>query len=249
MFARSLPALAVLVLPAVVSAQLLNPSFEEPGSSGRTFADWDQFGGNIYWVSDPDYQPAYDGDALGKIFGNFDGNPQSDSGIYQFLPASPGEEWTGSIYVMHRSDDALAGGNLGLLVLSWQDANGAEISADAKIILDANSETDFWLYDEVGGTAPAGTSRVGYYLLFLQFTDDDYPFGAPGAMFFDLVSLETTGAGCAPDLNDDGRVDTQDFIAFLNLWSARDPIADWNGDGTINTQDFVAFLNDWVVGC
>ncbi len=249
MLARSLTLATLLALPAVASAQLLNPSFEIAGSSGNAFADWSQFGGNIYRVSDPNYQPAYDGDALGKIFGNFDGQPQSDSGIYQFVGANPGEQWTGSIYVLHRGDDALQGANLGLLVLSWQDAGGAEISADAIVLLDANSPTDQWLFDEVSGEAPAGTARVGYYLLFLQFSDDDFPFGAPGAMFFDLASLEMTGADCPPDLNEDGLVNTQDFILFLNLWTARDPRADWNDDGTINTQDFVAYLNDWVAGC
>ena len=95
MIARSLPILAaMLALPVAASAQLLNPSFETAGSGGRACAGWDQFGGNIYRVADPNYQPAYDGDALGKIFGNFDGQPQSDSGIYQFLPASAGEQWT-----------------------------------------------------------------------------------------------------------------------------------------------------------
>jgi hypothetical protein len=54
---------------------------------------------------------------------------------------------------------------------------------------------------------------------------------------------------CAPDLNGDGLVNTQDFLAFLNLWVAGDPIADWNDDGTINTQDFLAYLNDWSAGC
>lgn len=54
---------------------------------------------------------------------------------------------------------------------------------------------------------------------------------------------------CAPDLNGDGLVNTQDFLAFLNLWVAGDPIADWNGDGTVNTQDFLAYLNAWAAGC
>jgi subtilisin family serine protease len=54
---------------------------------------------------------------------------------------------------------------------------------------------------------------------------------------------------CAADINGDGVVNTQDVLAFLNLWSADDPQADFNGDGTINTQDVLAFLNAWVAGC
>lgn len=54
---------------------------------------------------------------------------------------------------------------------------------------------------------------------------------------------------CRVDINEDGQVNTQDFIVFLNFWSGRDAAADWNDDGNINTQDFIAFLNDWVDGC
>jgi hypothetical protein len=55
--------------------------------------------------------------------------------------------------------------------------------------------------------------------------------------------------GCTADLNGDGLVNTQDFLVFLNAWSAGDDLADWNGDGTVNTQDFLAYLNDWAAGC
>jgi hypothetical protein len=143
----------------------------------------------------------------------------------------------------------VVGANIGVLVLSWQDAGGFELSSDAKVFLDAATETDWWFFDEVTGTAPAGTVQVGYYLLFIQFTDDNYPFGAPGAMFFDLASLERSGGACAVDLNGDGAVNTQDFLLYLNYWSSGNLLADWNGDGTVNTLDFVAFLNGWAAGC
>ena len=54
---------------------------------------------------------------------------------------------------------------------------------------------------------------------------------------------------CVADFNGDGAVNTQDFIAYLNAWSARDPRADVNADGVVNTQDFIAFLNLWSAGC
>lgn len=54
---------------------------------------------------------------------------------------------------------------------------------------------------------------------------------------------------CAGDLTHDGSVSTQDFLQFLNWWSAGDSRGDWNRDGTVNTQDFLAYLNDWSVGC
>lgn len=54
---------------------------------------------------------------------------------------------------------------------------------------------------------------------------------------------------CDADWNGDGVVNTQDFIAYLNDWSAREPGADLNGDGVVNSQDFIVFLNLWNAGC
>ncbi|MFG0242708.1 MAG: GC-type dockerin domain-anchored protein [Phycisphaerales bacterium JB054] len=55
--------------------------------------------------------------------------------------------------------------------------------------------------------------------------------------------------GCDADINGDGVVNTQDVLAFLNLWAAGDARGDFNGDGTVNTQDVLAFLNAWNTGC
>ncbi len=63
------------------------------------------------------------------------------------------------------------------------------------------------------------------------------------------AEIEELALMCAADLTGDGVVDTQDFLAFLNAWSAGEQSADWNGDGTINTLDFLAYLNDWAAGC
>jgi hypothetical protein len=54
---------------------------------------------------------------------------------------------------------------------------------------------------------------------------------------------------CAPDFNNDGELNSQDFIAFLNAFTAGSPSADYNADGGVNSQDFIAFLNDFVGGC
>lgn len=62
------------------------------------------------------------------------------------------------------------------------------------------------------------------------------------------VLINQTDA-CPADLNDDGVVDTLDFLLFLGAWAQGDTGADWDGDGTVNTLDFLAYLNDWVAGC
>lgn len=54
---------------------------------------------------------------------------------------------------------------------------------------------------------------------------------------------------CPADFNSDGVQNILDFLAFLNAYNARDPMADVNGDGFVNTQDFVLFLNAYSSGC
>ncbi|VAX39083.1 hypothetical protein MNBD_PLANCTO03-485 [hydrothermal vent metagenome] len=58
-----------------------------------------------------------------------------------------------------------------------------------------------------------------------------------------------TLATCAADIDGDGDTDMDDFLTYLSMWTAGDPLADWNADGTINTQDFIAYLGDWAAGC
>lgn len=62
---------------------------------------------------------------------------------------------------------------------------------------------------------------------------------------------------CDADFNQDGAVDSRDFVAFLAAWSDdRDRdcsdgscSSDLNGDGAADTQDFVLFLQLWSDGC
>ncbi len=54
---------------------------------------------------------------------------------------------------------------------------------------------------------------------------------------------------CAPDLTNDGSVNTNDFFAYLAAYQAQDPTADFSGDGQINTNDFFAYLAAYQAGC
>ncbi|MCA9299261.1 MAG: hypothetical protein KDA28_09355, partial [Phycisphaerales bacterium] len=54
---------------------------------------------------------------------------------------------------------------------------------------------------------------------------------------------------CDPDLNGDATLDIFDIVAFLGLFEARDPIADWNGDGVHDIFDVVAYLADFDAAC
>lgn len=85
---------------------------------------------------------------------------------------------------------------------------------------------------------------------FSTNTDGDQTTWYPGHSGAELTAIiEGTLVTCLPDFNDDGRLDSRDFVAFLNAFTIGDPSADFNGDGSIDSQDFIAFLNAFVAGC
>ncbi|MEO1278845.1 MAG: integrin alpha [Planctomycetota bacterium] len=57
------------------------------------------------------------------------------------------------------------------------------------------------------------------------------------------------GGLCTIDLNGDRTADLFDILTFLDLFEARDPIADWDGDGSRTAMDLQAYLNDFDAGC
>lgn len=64
-----------------------------------------------------------------------------------------------------------------------------------------------------------------------------------------LYAIDMTDGSCPADFNNDGIVNTLDFLDFLNAYNASDPAADFNSDGTVNTLDFLMFLNAFNLGC
>ena len=54
---------------------------------------------------------------------------------------------------------------------------------------------------------------------------------------------------CAADCNEDGILNTLDFICYLNYYNDDDPAADCNADNIVNTLDFLCFLNAYNEGC
>jgi hypothetical protein len=101
----------------------------------------------------------------------------------------------------------------------------------------------FWLFtDDTGDTSSAAVSSVH----FANYAMTGAEIAALGAADADGILADPT---CIPDWNADGVVNTQDFLAYLNDWSAQNAVADLNEDGVVNTQDFLAFLGLWAAGC
>lgn len=54
---------------------------------------------------------------------------------------------------------------------------------------------------------------------------------------------------CYPDCDENGRLDTNDFLCFLAKHAALDPYANCTVDATIDASDFVCFMNKYAAGC
>lgn len=113
---------------------------------------------------------------------------------------------------------------------------GATFPTTVSTGFDASTGTYYW-------TAPdVGTSDAR---LRLVIRDPD------GNESFDDsdVSFTITGTSCAADLTGDGVLDFFDVSAFLNAYTAMDPLADFTSDGVYDFFDVSAFLNAYNVGC
>lgn len=59
----------------------------------------------------------------------------------------------------------------------------------------------------------------------------------------------TPPSGCPIDYVPDGTIDFLDYLEFLNLYDAQDPLADLTHDGTVDFGDYLEFLNYFDGGC
>lgn len=76
--------------------------------------------------------------------------------------------------------------------------------------------------------------------------DEQRPFAQA---YIEMRGPGGTGGPCFVDLNDDGLLNFFDVQAFLDLYNAGDPLADWYEDGLLNFFDVIAFVNAYGVGC
>ena len=211
------------------SVSLHGPSGEEvaligePGDSDNGFRSGSAYiftRNGLIWTQQAKLLPA-DGDE-GDFFGvsaALGGPPGNEIALIGAIFDEDNGSNSGSVYVFSRSGD------------TWTE--------QTKLLPDDGAEGDqFGIFVSLSGPPGGEVALIG-----AQY-DSDNGSNSGSAYVFDLNC--TT---CPADLNGDGVVNTQDFLAFLGLWSAGDPLADWNDDGTINTLDFLAYLADWGAGC
>jgi hypothetical protein len=85
-----------------------------------------------------------------------------------------------------------------------------------------------------------GCVNVGGFMYLVVTADQTCGTPCPG-----------TGAGACSraDWNEDGVIDFNDFLAFLNDFNTEDPCADLNQDSVVDFNDFLEFLNIYNAGC
>ncbi len=188
MLRSSLPLLAAAALVAAPALDananlLVNPGFEvdvlapETDRAGAT--GWTDFNGTAFTR----FQSPRSGDNAFKVFGG--------GGAFQDFAAAPGVEYTGTVFGLNPSFDALAGGAIGAVNIEFRDINGdliGDILTNA--FLDATTtqgdseggnNPGVYIEGNVSGTAPAGTTSVRFAV---------FSGGGGGAAFFDDASFE-----------------------------------------------------------
>ncbi len=173
---------------AEAPAALLNPGFEDGGGS---LVSWTTFNNVIPNVLAAPITPR-SGTHVAKVFGAFSGTTNW-SGIYQSLPATPGQVWTAECYVRHNAGDALAGANQLLVKIEFYGvAGGVWGSSDflgetVLPVLDSASPLNTWLGRSVQAVAPTATVEARIAFVFTQEGD------AAGAALIDDVAFSADG--------------------------------------------------------
>jgi hypothetical protein len=214
---KSIAIAAVLGCAGAAQAQNLvqNPSFETPGPGFVLWEHWENYG-NVFEDASVEVA-AQDGLVSAKMFGQFSGS-QNDQVLLQTVTGiTAGQQYTLGAYTLHNVGDEVAAGNLILLQLNFQNANGDGLeSQEVEAIVPGVTPAGEWHLSEVSGIAPPGTTQVLIALLHLQLDG-----AAGGASFWDNVSLTEGDAPCSnpADFNHDGVLDFFDVQAFLNAFS------------------------------
>lgn len=221
---------------------LANPSFEATQTSGAP-TSWQTFGNtasSTAWANT--------GSRSARIVGITGPGPYY-SGVFQDLPAAPGQNWTASAVFRQDAATRVSGNNFVDLKIEWYDRSGGALGATAITAVTNSSPVDTSFTSSVQGIAPPGTATARVAVVFAQ------PNTGAGAVQVDDVSFSfatppgRTQTICPGDFNGVNGLGVQDIFDFLGAWFASDPAADINEIDGVTVQDIFEFLQYWFQGC
>lgn len=188
-----------------------NPGFETGGLNpwiGYSAGGANDPGGFVESTSDRyynggnpggDHVLTHSGTFVAKTFGDFTGG-ENFNGFYQDLPAEPGSLWLADGWALTHPQDLLSGGNSSWIEVTYRDAADTVLALYRSPALEASTvPAGTWVYlpvtneidpasflvtaTEATPTAPAGTTKVRYQVVFRQ------PVYDGGAIYFDDLNL------------------------------------------------------------
>ena len=170
---------------------LVNPGFETGAVFGAAPVagafGWDRAG--TAETASINGDPAHSGMGSLKMTSSFNLDVPN---VFQAFAASPGQTWDFQGYML--APDAISGATFGLLKIVWSDGTndlatgvihiGLEDPSvfpgiDAQPFLDLHSTPGEWQFAQAQGVAPAGTTEVKFFALYVGLSD------VPSVAYFD----------------------------------------------------------------
>jgi hypothetical protein len=215
---------------------LQNASFER--TAGEFFGEWTEYSASANVRFDGVSSNARTGSKAVQMYGRFDGAASNNSGLFQELPAAPGQVWQIGAWGRNRPGDRLQGQNVGRMKIEFVDANGVVIGTSQFDPINA-STPESYRESVVRTTAPAGTKFARAVLELIQRSS------ANGSLNWDDAALSRVFAGSlAGDINLDGTRNASDLDALLHSLAPASPLFDFDGSGVVNDADVDRLLQD-----
>jgi beta-glucanase (GH16 family) len=162
---------------------LVNGDFEQ--GDANQFASWNTYGSDTNILAEPLLEQVYHGLRAVRVAAQPGGSPGSGTGLYQDVPARPGEFWTASVWAQSCPTNPLTGGDAGVLKLEFVDADGNRIQTNEVTVVSQLSPPSY-TNAVITQVAPVGAA-------FARLTvEHRQAAGGGGAADFDLASLSTS---------------------------------------------------------
>ena len=185
-------AIAMLVAVSVARANVLSaPGFEAAqGAPDASLGDQSTNQAGSPWAGWQNWVPSYgafytttvahSGTQSGKTFSDM-------GGLYQFQPATAGQQYTGSAWFMNSSLDPMSvatqTADVRLTFFDGPNGTGNNLGVTISPAINGTGIRDVWTQLTANATAPAGTQSVQFLAFYIN------PTFAGGSVFVDDASL------------------------------------------------------------